>query len=119
MCCRMRTVLSYQLDFLFSYMLKTILTFIIISYICILTSFAQQHKNQLEITSINEISEKVQSLLQEKGERQIQIYLIRHAKPKLHKRFLSSYSEAQEYIENYNRVSIYKIDSNQVVINLP
>ncbi len=99
-------------------MSKSILPFIIFFYVSIVASFAQQQGDDLGVTSIDEVSESVQNQLKKKGERKIQIYLIRHAKPNLQKRFLSSSWEAQEYIENYNRVSIHKIDSNQVVINL-
>lgn len=100
-------------------MLKSIFLFIAVFYLSIVVSFAQQRQSyDLDITSIDEISENDQSQLYEEGNRKIQIYLIRHAKPNLHKRFLSSSNEAQNYIENYNRVAIHKIDLNQVVINL-
>ncbi|MFT5749495.1 MAG: broad specificity phosphatase PhoE [Ancylomarina sp.] len=99
-------------------MSKFILPFIVYFYLSIVASIAQQQSDDLNVTTINEISENVQSRLKGKGDRKIQIYLIRHAKPNLEKRFLSYSCEAQEYIENYNRVSIHKIDSNLVVVNL-
>jgi len=99
-------------------MSKSILLFIVVFYMSNVVSFAQQQGDDLDVTLIDEVSVSVQRRLFEKRERKIQIYLIRHAKPNLQKRFLSSSSEAQEYIENYNRVSIHKIDSNLVVVNL-
>ena len=112
-------MIVYRLDSLFSYMFKSIFLFIAVFYVSIVVSFAQQRQSyDLNITSIDEVSENEQSQLCRGDHRKIQIYLIRHAEPKLHKRFLSSSSEAQNYIENYNRVAIHKIDLNQVVINL-
>ena len=99
-------------------MLKSILLFILYIYVSVVASIAQQQCDDLDVTSIDEVSESVQSQLLETGERKIQIYLIRHAKPNLQKQFLSSSKEAQEYIDNYNKVSIHEIDSNRVVINL-
>lgn len=97
-------------------MLKAIIPFVVIFYVSIVVSFSQKQNSDLEITIIDEVSEIDQSELQREGKRKIQIYLIRHAKPNLHKRFLSSSGEAQNYIENYNKVAIHEIDSNQVVI---
>ncbi len=99
-------------------MVKSVFLFVLVCCMSIVVSFAQQQADDFCKTSIDEVSEHVQSRLKEKGFRQIQIYLIRHAKPNLKKRFLSSSAQAQEYVENYNRVSIHKINSNQVVVNL-
>ncbi|MDE5424280.1 phosphoglycerate mutase family protein [Ancylomarina sp. DW003] len=99
-------------------MLRSILSIIVVFYVSVVVSFAQQQRTDFDITSIDEVSENVQNQLLEKKKRKIQIYLIRHAKPNLHKSFLSSSGEAQKYIEDYDRVPIHKIDSNQVVINL-
>ena len=99
-------------------MLKPICLLVVIFYMSIVVSVAQKQGGDIVLTSIEEISENVQNKLLAKGERKIQIYLIRHAKPNLQKSFLSSAGEAQEYIENYNKVSIHEIDTNQVVVSL-
>lgn len=99
-------------------MLKPVFLLVVVCYMSIVMSVAQQQKSDIVLTSIEEVSENVQNRLLKKGERKIQIYLIRHAKPNLQKRFLSSAHEAQAYIENYNKVSIHEIDSNQVVLSL-
>ena len=71
-------------------MSKSILPLIFFICVSVVASIAQQQCDDLDVTSIDEVSESVQSQLLEKGERKIQIYLIRHAKPNLQKQFLSS-----------------------------
>jgi broad specificity phosphatase PhoE len=99
-------------------MLKSILLLIIIIHISIVVSFAQQTKGDLLFTSVEDVPERIQNELLKEGHRKIQIYLIRHAKPNLHKRFLSSSGQAQNYIENYNKAPIHEIDLNKVKIDL-
>ncbi|MGZ2371779.1 histidine phosphatase family protein [Ancylomarina sp. YFZ004] len=99
-------------------MFKLFLQFIIIVYFSIGTSFGQQIKCDLPFTSVKEVSDLVQNELLKEGHRKIQIYLIRHAKPNLHKNFLSSSGQAQSYIENYNKAPIHEIDLNKVKIDL-
>jgi len=99
-------------------MFKLFLQFIIIVYFSIGTSFGQQIKCDLPFTSVKEVSDLGQNELLKEGHRKIQIYLIRHAKPNLSKRFLSSASQAQSYIENYNKAPIHEIDLNRVKIDL-
>lgn len=99
-------------------MLKSILLLIIIIHISIVVSFAQQIKSELHFTSVRDVSELIQNELLKEGHRKIQIYLIRHAKPNLHKRFLSSSGQAQDYIENYNKAPIHEIDLNKVKVDL-
>jgi len=99
-------------------MSKSILQIIFIIQISIATSCAQPLGTYLPFTTIKEVDETVQKQFKLKGQRMLQIYLIRHAKPDLVKKFLSSSNQAQEYIENYNRASIHEIDSNQVLIDL-
>jgi len=99
-------------------MSKSILQIIFIIQISIATSCAQSLGTYLPFTTIKEVDETVQKQFKLKGQRMLQIYLIRHAKPDLVKKFLSSSNQAQEYIENYNKASIHEIDSNQVLIDL-
>jgi broad specificity phosphatase PhoE len=99
-------------------MLKPILLLVVVFYMSSVVSIAQKQGCDIVLSSIEEISDNVQNQLLGKEKRKIQIYLIRHAKPNLQKSFLSSAGEAQEYIENYNKVSIHEIASNQVTINL-
>lgn len=99
-------------------MLKSITFFFVVFYVSIVVSFSQKHSSGMETTIIDEVSENDQNQLQREGKRKIQIYLIRHAKPNLHKRFLSSSGEAQDYIENYNKVAIHEIDTKRVAIKL-
>jgi len=70
------------------------------------------------MTEVRDSDEAVQSLLKEKGERMLQIYLIRHAKPDLEKKNLCSAEQAQNYILNYNKAPIQDFDSSLVRINL-
>lgn len=99
-------------------MLKSFLQVVIIIHISTVAAFAQQAENDLPFTYVKEVDEGVQNQFLQKGQRVIQIYLIRHAKPNLKKRFLSSADQAQEYIENYNKAPIHHIDSNQVKVFL-
>jgi len=109
---------KYQIDSLFSYMLKFILSFVIIINISVVVSLGQQLKNDQPFTSIEDVPELTQKKLAKDGSRQIQIYLIRHAKPNLNKKFLSSANQAQDYIENYNIAPIHEIDSGKVRVDL-
>ncbi|WP_372641433.1 histidine phosphatase family protein [Ancylomarina sp.] len=99
-------------------MLKSILQFIIISHFSIVVSFAQQTKGDFPFTSVKDVPELIQNELLKEGHIKIQIYLIRHAKPNLHKRFLSSSDQAQEYIESYNKAPIHDIELNKVKVDL-
>lgn len=99
-------------------MSKSIFAIIVVLYVSIVVSFAQQGRDDFEITTVDEVAENIQNQLMEKGERKIQIYLIRHAKPNLKKRFFSSANQAQEYIDGYDKALIHVIDSNCVKVNL-
>ena len=99
-------------------MMKPIIQLITILLVSTAVSFAQDIKVDVPFTSVEEVAETVQNRLLAQGQRKIQIYLIRHAKPNLKKRFLSSAEQAQDYIENYNKAPIHKVDSTKVRINL-
>ena len=99
-------------------MLKFLFQIVLIIQISIAVSFAQQAKSNLPFTSIKDVEKNMQYPYLQKNQRIIQIYLIRHAKPNLEKKFLSSADEAQNYIENYNKAPIQHIDSNQVKIDI-
>ena len=109
---------KYQIDSLFSHMLKFLLSFVIVINISIASCFGQQLKNDLPFTSIEDVSEFTQKKLLKRGHRKIQIYLIRHAKPNLKKRFLSSADQAQNYVESYSKAPIHEIDSGKVRVDL-
>ena len=99
-------------------MLKFTLAFIILIRISVVSSFGQQSNEHAPLTFVKEIPTEVQEELFKKGQRKIQIYLIRHAKPSLKKPFFSSANEAQKYITDYDRVPICDIDLTQVKIKL-
>ncbi|MCZ4695788.1 phosphoglycerate mutase family protein [Ancylomarina euxinus] len=99
-------------------MLKFILRFAIVINFSIAVVFAQQTSCDFPFTSVEDVPEFIQNELSEAGQLKIQIYLIRHAKPNLHKRFLSSSVQAQDYVEHYNKAPIHEIDLNMVKIDL-
>ncbi len=99
-------------------MSKFSLALVVLFYISIAISSAQQKKEHAPLTVVKEIPAAVQNELLKTGQRKIQIYLIRHAKSKLKKQFFSSAKEAQKYITDYDKVPICDFDMNQVKIEL-
>ncbi len=65
-------------------------------------------------TYINEIDSNVQKKLNTINKKLIQIYLIRHAKPNISKKTFYTSKQAQEYVTNYNKVSINTFDSTLI-----
>lgn len=69
-------------------------------------------------TCVNEVDTSEQLELQKKGKRKLQVYLIRHAKPNVKKKFFCSASEVQQYMNAYDSVPIIPFDPKLVKVNL-
>lgn len=69
-------------------------------------------------TCVSEVDSVFQIGLKEQGKKMLQIYLIRHAKPNVKKKWFYSAKEAQQYVINYNSVPIIPFDSSMVVVKL-
>jgi len=99
-------------------MIKLFLQIVFILHISSPWLLGQELSSDSSVTIIKDIDPGLQAQLKEKGQRMLQIYLIRHAKPDLEKKFLCSSVQAQNYIINYNKVPIKDFDSALVRINL-
>lgn len=97
-------------------MLKLLLQIVLIIQISTLQIFGQVLNDDSSQTIIKDFDEVVQAELKQKGQRMLQIYLIRHAKPDLEKKFFCSAQQAQNYIENYNKAPIQNITTGRVKI---
>ncbi|WP_209319900.1 histidine phosphatase family protein [Ancylomarina longa] len=83
-----------------------------------LSNTRKSPQNKSDTTYVNEVDSCLQSKLNANGKRMLQIYLIRHAKPNLKKESFYTSSEAQQYIHDYNSVSITPFDPCLVKVNL-
>jgi len=97
-------------------MLKLVLQIVLILQISTLQILGQGLNDDSSLTIIKDFDKDIQTLLMQKGQRMLQIYLIRHAKPDLDKNFFCSAEQAQNYIENYNSAPIHSFDSCRVKI---
>ena len=80
--------------------------------------FSSSKKDCKAFTCVKEVDTLQQKDLNQQGKRMLQIYLIRHAKPNLKKHWFYSAEEAQQYIHDYNSVSIIPFDSSLVSVDL-
>jgi len=99
-------------------MLKYLFQIVFFLHISTVALFAQQAKTDLPFTTVQDIDELLQNQFQKQGQRLLQIYLIRHAKPNLKKRFFCSAQQAQSYLENYNRAPVHALLSGYVCVAL-
>lgn len=97
-------------------MSKFFFQIVLILYISTCPLFGQVSGDDSSLTVIKDFDKDIQAQLKQKGQRMLQIYLIRHAKPNLEKKFLSSSGQAQNYIENYNKAPIHNISLGRVKI---
>ncbi|RZT91089.1 broad specificity phosphatase PhoE [Ancylomarina subtilis] len=99
-------------------MLKYLFQIVFFLQISTVALFAQQAETNLPFTTVQDIDAHLQDQFKKKGERILQIYLIRHAKPNLKKKFFCSADQAQNYLENYNRAPVCEFPSGYVNIAL-
>ncbi|RXQ88123.1 histidine phosphatase family protein [Ancylomarina salipaludis] len=99
-------------------MLKYLFQIVFFLHISTVALLAQQAKIDLPFTTVQDIDELLQNQFQKQGQRLLQIYLIRHAKPNLKKRFFCSADQAQNYLDNYNSAPVCELPSAYVSIEL-
>jgi hypothetical protein len=81
--------------------------------------FLEQNKSKCgTFTCISEVDSSLQDELAKEGKKMLQIYLIRHAKPNVKKKFLCSADEAKQYVSDYNSAPIVPFDSSLVSVDL-
>lgn len=80
--------------------------------------FVQAESNCSAFTCVDEVDSTKQIELAKQGKKMLQIYLIRHAKPNVKKKFFTSAKEAKQYVIDYNSVSIIPFDPELVKVNL-
>ncbi len=105
---------------------------LIILYLLIpLLSFGQRddvktfiHKRKISIqnstsfTYLSEIDSDIQNDLFKQGQKMLQIYLVRHAKPDINKPFFSNTKKTANYVNNYNSVEIQSFDTGTISLQL-
>ncbi len=69
-------------------------------------------------TCISETDSLLQNDLHKQGQKMLQIYLIRHAKPNIHKPFFSNSNRTQNYVNEYNSVDIQPLNENTICLQL-